>query len=249
VLYHLSETWGNCTGIWSQGRHFRIASRDVGKSTADSYISAYFNIGRPEKQEYIGQIDQIMTLNYDSIRLVLIKAKWYKNNVTPWRDSTTLVQDECGMQRVLVKEFMPDHLVRHEPFVFPEQCNQVFLVPDRLHEDWKLVVDTEVRRDRPNLPMAIQEVSASGPGTSRLEEEADFEGPSVGSDSEGETDVNHIPSTVEEGLYPEEIITYKRRPRNRFIVENHVLEGTVEEDVLSDDEATPDMEDFPEIEA
>jgi hypothetical protein len=116
--------------MWSKGRHFRIASRDARKSTTDSYISAYFNTCLNEKQEYIGQIDQILELNYDSVRPVLIKAKWFDNNGKPGRPSTTLIQDECGIQRVLAKEFMKDHLFTHEPFIFPEQCNQVFLVPD-----------------------------------------------------------------------------------------------------------------------
>jgi hypothetical protein len=38
-----------CTGLWSRGRHFRIASRDRSKTTADSHISAYFHVGLPEK--------------------------------------------------------------------------------------------------------------------------------------------------------------------------------------------------------
>jgi hypothetical protein len=49
-------------GMWSKGRYFRIVARDAGKCTSDSYISAYFDIGFNEKQEYIGQIDQIMQL-------------------------------------------------------------------------------------------------------------------------------------------------------------------------------------------
>jgi hypothetical protein len=69
--------------MWSQGRHFRIAMRDASKSTLDSFISAYFNIGLPKKQEFIGQIHQIMKLNYDTVKLVLLKCKWYKNNMTP----------------------------------------------------------------------------------------------------------------------------------------------------------------------
>jgi hypothetical protein len=89
--------------MWSKGRHFRIGSRDAGKSTTDSYVSADFKVGQPEKQEFIGQIDQIMRLNYDSEKPVVLKVKWFKNNASPWRASTTLVQDECGIQRVLIQ--------------------------------------------------------------------------------------------------------------------------------------------------
>jgi hypothetical protein len=45
--------------MWSKGRHFRIASRDEEKSTAASFISAYFDVGLPQKQEFIGQIHQL----------------------------------------------------------------------------------------------------------------------------------------------------------------------------------------------
>jgi hypothetical protein len=49
-------------------------------------------------------------------------------------------------------------------------------------------------------------------------------------------------------LYPDEILTYKRRPRQPIVVEDHTLEGTQEDDVLSDEDNAPDVGDFPEIE-
>jgi hypothetical protein len=131
-------------GMWSRGRHLRIGSRDAAKTTKDSFISAYFDVGFKEKQEFIGQIDQINELNYNSMKPILLKCKWYNNNVLPQRPSTTLVDDECGVQRVLAKEFLHDHLICHESFVWPEGCNQVFLIPDRLNKHWQLVVDTKV---------------------------------------------------------------------------------------------------------
>jgi hypothetical protein len=234
--------------MWSRGRHFQIASRDVGKSTADSYISAYFDIGMPEKQEFVGQIEQIMKLDYDTVEPILIRAKWFKNNAIHGRPSTTLVEDECGIQRVLTTAFMRNDLFRHEPYVFPEQCNQVFLVPDKVHLDWQLVVDTEVRRERPNLPHLPHEVTASGPGTSHSGEDDDFDDPSVESDSEGEPGIDEALGNNDEDMYLEEIITYKRRRKQPIVVENHTLEGSVEDDVLSDEENLPDIPDFPEIE-
>jgi hypothetical protein len=62
-------------------------------------------------------------LSYDTVKLVLIKAKWYPNNVRPGRASTKLVDDECGIQRVLANKFMRDDLVQHEPFVWPREYN------------------------------------------------------------------------------------------------------------------------------
>jgi hypothetical protein len=125
-----------------------------------------------------------LRLNYDSVKPVLIKGKWYHNDVSPGQQSTTLVQDECGVQRVLARKFLNDHLERHEPFIFPEQCNQVFLIPDRLHENWQLVVDTEVRRTRPILQRPLQEVLVSSDTSPAAGGENVQEGPSVRSDSE-----------------------------------------------------------------
>jgi hypothetical protein len=233
--------------MWSRGRHFRIASRDVGKSTSDSYISAYFDVGHLEKREFIGQIHEIIKLNYDSVKPILIKAKWYPNKLTSGGESTTLLQDECGIQRVLAKDFIPDHLLQHEPFVFPEHCNQVFLVPDPIHRHWKLVVDTEVRRHRANLPRQVEEVTISGDGTSGGGDEGILEGPSVGSDSEGEPERDEEPDTAED-MYPEEILTYKRRPRQSMVVEDHTLEASAVDEVISEDENAPEMGDFAVIE-
>ena len=69
--------------MWSRGRHFRVASRDdKQKTTMDSYISSYFDIGLPEKHEFIGEIADIINLDYDSIKITLIRGQWFKNNVT-----------------------------------------------------------------------------------------------------------------------------------------------------------------------
>jgi hypothetical protein len=220
----------------------------VEKPIANSYISAYFDVWLLEKQEFIGQIDQIIKLNSDSVKPIFIQAKWYKNDMSPRHASTILVQDKCGIQRVLAKAFLKDDQVKHKPFVFPEHCNQVFLVPDRLHPHWQLVVDTEVHRTRPTIPRPPQEVTASGAGTSQSQEEDGNEGPTVESDSEGESDMGKMPSTNEEGIYLEEIITYKRRLYHPLVVENHILKGSVVDDVLSNKENAPNMGDFPTIE-
>jgi hypothetical protein len=179
---------------------------------------------------------------------VLIRTKWYKNDASPQHASTILVQDEYGIQRVKAQAFLREDLVRHELFVFPKHYNQVFLVPDRLHAHWQLVVDREVCRERPTLLRAPQEVTTSGEGTLQSREEDGNEGLTVESDSEGEVDIGKIPSNNEEGIYQEEIITYNRRFCQPLALENHTLEGTVEEDVQSDEENVPIVDDFSTIE-
>jgi hypothetical protein len=182
------------------------------------------------------------------VKLVLIRAKWYKNDVSSRNASTILVQDECGIQRVLVKAFLKDDQMKHEPFVFPEHCNQVFLVPNKLHPHWQLVVNTKVCRERPTIPKPLQKVTTSGAGTSQSREDVGNEGPTVESDSEGDNDSDQVPSTNKEDMYPKDIITYKRRLHHPLVVENYILKSSVEDDVLSDEENTSNMGDFPTIE-
>lgn len=115
-------------GMWSKGRKFRIASRDRSKTTADSYISSMFDEGNGEETQYMGQIDQIVRLTYNSQQSVLFKGKWWNNKIILQGQSTTLIPDECGFLRLYAKEFMLDHLPQHEPFVFPKDVDQIFLV-------------------------------------------------------------------------------------------------------------------------
>lgn len=122
---------------------------------ADSYILCKFDQGLAEETKYIGLIEHILRLNYDRVRPMLLKGKWWYNYVMPWRESTTFFQDECGFMRVVAHEFMVDHLLRHKPFVFPKDVNHIFLVIDRLHLHWLLVVDSEVRREHHDLPKPI----------------------------------------------------------------------------------------------
>lgn len=236
--------------MWSRGRHFRIASRDCGKNTVDSYMSCRFDQGLMVGKEYIGQIEHIVQLNYDMERSILLKCKWWNNNATTWRQSTTLVQDECGFLRVLAKEFMPDHLPRHEPFAFPRDVNQVFVVEDRLNQNWLLVVDTEVRRDCPRIPPLLEDkaedVDLEVGGGEEVEHDV-----LVLSDSEEEEMATGMTARIEDNIFEEELITYKRRGKHESYLgpQGNPNNPTDEEDLLSDDEITPGMDDYPTIEA
>jgi hypothetical protein len=93
----------------------------------------------------------------------------------------------------------------------------------------------------------VEEVTISGDGTSGGGDEGILEGPSVGSDSEGEPERDEEPDTAED-MYPEEILTYKRRPRQSMVVEDHTLEASAVDEVISEDENAPEMGDFAVIE-
>jgi hypothetical protein len=116
-----------------------VASQDLTKKTTfDCSISQWFEI-EEEQKEYIGYVDAIVRLDFDSFETVLIKAKWYNINHSRER-SSTLVEDECGHLRVKVVDFIPDSSTSDEPFVFPKDVEQLFFVDDWLLVGWKLVV-------------------------------------------------------------------------------------------------------------
>ena len=117
------------TACWAYGRHFRVASRDLTKKTTfDCGISQWFEI-EEEQKEYIGYVDAIVHLDFDSFKTVLIKAKWYNIHHSRGR-SSTLVEDVCGHLRVKVVDFIPDSSASDEPFVFPKDVEQLFFVDD-----------------------------------------------------------------------------------------------------------------------
>ena len=230
----------------SNGRHFRIAKRDVGKPFADSYISSYFDLGFG-KVEFVGQIEDIVRLNYDSIKVVLLKGKWWNNNVQENRASTTYVDDECGLLRIQARNFMPDNRPYHEPFVFPEDANQVFVVEDRLNPQWLLVVDTDVRKIRPRIPRNNEEGGTVEDVPTGVEAESEPE-LDVGTESDEES---HDETSDEvQSDHDEGIITYRQRHISTFSQPLNIEQESEseEEETFSDDENPPDIEDFPTLE-
>jgi hypothetical protein len=132
------------TACWVYGRHFRVASRDLNKKTTfDCSISQWFEI-EGEQKEFIGYIDAIVRLDFDSFEIVLIKAKWYNSNHSQGR-SCTLLEDECGHLRVKMVDFLPDTSAIDEPFAFPKDVEQFFFVDDWIHNGWKLAIKVQLR--------------------------------------------------------------------------------------------------------
>ena len=221
-----------------------------------------------EKTEYIGQIKHIVRLNYDSISIVLFRGMWWNNNVRQYRPSTTYIDDECGFLRILAKDFLPDNLLRHEPFAFPNDCNQVFIVDDRLNPHWKLVVDTDVRKIRPLIPNSTAEeedlpetslgeqgihhavsdvqIEIDGNAGFDLEQEETEEGNEAGEDE----DTHNVHLAEEEIGQDDNVITYHRRNTgsqstnlpNRFMDTNYESNSDSDtDDSVTDDEIDDDI--------
>jgi hypothetical protein len=112
-------------------------------------ISAHFHDDTSNGEEgtstqYFGRIENIVQIHFTSFQVTLLKGKWFDSNSTR-RASPNLVQDECGFLRVKTRTTLPSHLPTHEPFMYPEDCEQVFFVADRINKGWSLIKVMEPR--------------------------------------------------------------------------------------------------------
>jgi hypothetical protein len=72
----------------------------------------------------------------------------------------------------------------------------------------------------------------------------------VGSDSEPEVQGTTQHTSFEENMYPEELVTYKRRRKRLVGMDpgSQAIQSELQHDDLSDDEHAPEVEEFPVIE-
>ena len=142
-----SATGDFYTACWAYGRHFRVSSRDLNKKTTfDCGISQMFLIDGQQK-EYVGYVESIVRLNFDSFETVLLKARWF-DSVHGTGRNATLVEDECGHLRVKQVNFASDTSPLDEPFAFPKDVEQLFFVKDKIHKGWLLAVKVNARTMR-----------------------------------------------------------------------------------------------------
>lgn len=195
------------SAMWAYGRHFRIMDRDMHKKTTfDCGISSMYDEDG-EGTEYVGYVDSIIRVHFDSFDTVLIKGKWY-NSIIRRGSSGTLVKDECGVVRIKVGRFMSESSVTDEPLVFPKDVSQVFYVEDSINRGWKLVVHVNTRSKRvfykrereydgeseedevPEQPdvLAEEDSTATRRGETLISVEADDAAGEDEVDSEGESD-------------------------------------------------------------
>ena len=138
-----AQFWTHC---WAFGSHYRIRSRETeNKSTFDCGVNAKFDEGGVETP-YYGYLDSIVTLNYCSFRITLFHVKWYKSITKGIRQNLCL--DECGHNRIKIGAFLSEKKETDEPFVQPEEVDQVFYIPDRIYRGWHLIVHSGSRSKR-----------------------------------------------------------------------------------------------------
>jgi hypothetical protein len=83
-----------------------------------------------ETDTYYGQIEEIWELNYVGLKVALFRCRWVTNG------KRALSKDKYGYVSVDLRVFG----YKNEPFVFANDVEQVFYVPDLAKKNWSMVM-------------------------------------------------------------------------------------------------------------
>ncbi len=115
----------NYTTMWSYGWHFQVRHVDERRITCDSCIACWFKEEFDgSKVDYVGIIEEILEVDFRSFKTLLLKVQWFCN--------TTWLED-CLLCSINTSKFFGDGRMSDQPFVFPNEVEQVFLAKDRLN--------------------------------------------------------------------------------------------------------------------
>jgi len=118
-------------GLWCKGRHYRVRKLDENRKTIDCGIATYFIVDfqshvrdgniKTDTLRYYGLIEDILELNFRSFKVVLFEAKWFRNIVVGNHPTTYMHENGfCIINHTRFEQ-------TDEPYVFPDQCEQIFL--------------------------------------------------------------------------------------------------------------------------
>ena len=149
--------------MYAYGYHYRVKSAEESiTKTCDSGVAAFFRrpcrAGRRSENvedanlEYIGQILEIVELNYGRHCTVILVCDWVKANYRG--RNATVRKDEWGFT---VANFNTMVSYGYESFAFPVHCDQVFFSDEEDEPGWRVVLRTDVRGRRVDSEMEEHE--------------------------------------------------------------------------------------------
>ena len=139
--------------MWAFGAHFRVASFERSLQTCDCGVAATFI--RPWRSnardrnpveaniEYLGQVEEIVELDYRRTCVVVLVCRWVRANYRG--PNASVKRDKWGFTLANFQSCKP---CNKDSFAFPKHCQQVFYsdAPEAL--GWRVVLRTEVRGRR-----------------------------------------------------------------------------------------------------
>lgn len=153
------------TMYWAYGGHFRIMARDMNKKTTfDCGVSPVYEV-EGQKTEFYGYVDTIVRLNFDSFNTVLFKCQFWDSIIRQRGSNATVLEDECGFDRVKARNFLRASAMDDDPFIFPKDVSQLFYVNDPINQGWKLAVKVQHRSNLVVYKKAAVDCANSGEET------------------------------------------------------------------------------------
>ncbi len=115
----------NYIAMWSYGWHFWVHHADEWRTTCDSCIACRFKLELDGSEvDYVGIIEKILEVDFRSFKTLLLKVQWFHN--TAWLE-------DCLFYSIDTSKFFGDGRMSDQPFVLPNEVEQVFLAKDRLN--------------------------------------------------------------------------------------------------------------------
>lgn len=164
--------------MYAYGYHYRVKSaEETITKTCDSGVAAIFRrscrSGSRDQNpidatlEYIGQIVEILELDYGRHCTIVLVCEWVKANYRG--RNATVKKDEWRFTLANFNSLLP---FGNESFAFPINCDQVFFSDAKDEPGWKVVLRTEVRGRRIDNDMEdAEEVEMF-----RMGDDVDFQG-------------------------------------------------------------------------
>lgn len=147
--------------MWNFGHHFRIRKVDEKRKTYDCGVSASFEVEccshANDRQpitrtlRYYGVLEDIIELDFMSFKKVIFRVEWYKL-IEVGEEKTILLHDN-GFHMINTSRFE----ATSEPYVFPSQCDQNFLIPNLEQPGWSFVIDYDPRGRRVTFVQDVED--------------------------------------------------------------------------------------------
>ena len=139
--------------MWAFGSRFRVASCEQSLQTQDFGVAATFT--RPWRAsardqnvveadvEYIGELEEIVELDYRQSCVVVFVCRWVRANYRG--QNATVRRDRWGFT---IANFDSCERFGRESFAFPQNCQQLFFSDVLERPGWRVVLRREVRGQR-----------------------------------------------------------------------------------------------------
>ena len=139
--------------MWNFGHHFHIKKVDEKRQTNDCGVSTSFEVEccshANDRQpvistlQYYGEVEDIIELDFVSFKKVIFHVEWYK--LIKVGEEKTIFQHNNGFSMINTSRF---EATSEPSYVFPNQCDQMFLIPNLEQPGWSFAIDYDPRGRR-----------------------------------------------------------------------------------------------------